>query len=87
MTSFTTMTMPHIQKRKRAMELARDLSEPLSQIADRSVHAKHIVVTRSKFASAISTQGHNVRLEIWLAGWHIAIYDESGEQPRGIGAR
>jgi transcription antitermination factor NusA-like protein len=47
----------------------------------------HIVVSRGKFAQAISTPGHNVRLGIWLAGWHIAIYDEFGEQPHRFGAR
>jgi transcription antitermination factor NusA-like protein len=51
------------------------------------VHARHIVVSRGKFARAISTHGHNVRLGIWLAGWHIAIYEQFGEQPRRLGAR
>jgi transcription antitermination factor NusA-like protein len=74
MTPFTTKTMPHIQRRKSDRELL-DYAQP-PQVADRSVHAKHIVVTRSKFASAISTQGRDVRLVICLAGWHIAIYDQ-----------
>jgi transcription antitermination factor NusA-like protein len=47
----------------------------------------HIVVSRGKFARAISTPGHNVRLGIWLAGWHIAIYEQFGEQPHRLGAR
>jgi hypothetical protein len=37
-------------------------------------HRKHIVVSCGEFASAISMQGHNARLEIWLAGWHIEVY-------------
>jgi len=57
------------------------------QVAGRSVHAMHIVVSRSKFARAISTQGHNARLAIWLAGWHIEVYDEFGEQSHRCGAR
>jgi transcription antitermination factor NusA-like protein len=47
-----------------------------SLTADRSVDATHIVVSRGRFARAISTQGPNVRLVIWLAGWHIEIYEE-----------
>ena len=47
-----------------------------SLAADRSVRATHIVVSRRKFARAISTEGHNVRLAIWLAGWRIEIYKE-----------
>jgi len=47
-----------------------------SLTADRSVRATHIVLSRRKFARAISTQGHNVRLAIWLAGWRIVIYEE-----------
>jgi hypothetical protein len=74
------MTM-HTQRRKRATELAHDLTEPLPQVNRWSVHAFHIVMTRSALAHAINTQGHNVRLEIWLAGWHIAVYDEVGERP------
>ena len=57
------------------------------QVAGRSVHAMHIVVSRSKFARAMSTQGHNARLAIWQASWHIEVYDEFGEQPHGCGAR
>jgi transcription antitermination factor NusA-like protein len=57
-----------------------------SQVAGRSVHAMHIVVSRRKFAPAINTQGHDVRLEIWLAGWRIAIYDESADQPHRLRA-
>jgi hypothetical protein len=30
---------------------------------------------RGKPARPISTQRHNVRLAIWLRGWHIEIYD------------
>jgi transcription antitermination factor NusA-like protein len=41
-----------------------------------SVRRKHIVVSRSRVARAISTKDHNVRLAIWLAGWHIEIYEE-----------
>jgi transcription antitermination factor NusA-like protein len=41
-----------------------------------SVHRTHIVVSRGKSARAIRMQDHNVRLAIWLAGWHIEIYDE-----------
>jgi transcription antitermination factor NusA-like protein len=80
MTSFTTKTMHHIQRRKSDSELLDYTQAP--QVADRYVHAKHVVVTRSKFAAAISTQGRNVRLVIWLAGWHIAIYDEFVERRR-----
>jgi hypothetical protein len=87
MTSLTTMTMPHSRRRKPATELVDDLTKRLPQVADRPVHWTHIVVSRGKFARAISTQGHNVRLEIWLAGWRIAIYDEFGGQPHRLGAR
>jgi hypothetical protein len=87
MTSRTTTTMPHSQRRKPDMELGRDFTQPAPQVADRPVHAVHVVVSRGKFARAISKQGHNVRLGIWLAGWHIAIYDEFGEQPHRFGAR
>jgi transcription antitermination factor NusA-like protein len=73
MTSLTTIAMPHSQRRP--------------QVTDRSMHAMHIVVSRGKFARAFSTPGHNVRLGIWLAGWHIAIYDEFGEQPHRLGVR
>jgi transcription antitermination factor NusA-like protein len=41
-----------------------------------SVRATHVVVSRGRGARAISTKDHNVRLAIWLAGWHIEIYDE-----------
>jgi transcription antitermination factor NusA-like protein len=41
-----------------------------------SVRRKHIVVSRGRFARAISRQGRDVRLAIWLAGWHIEIYEE-----------
>jgi transcription antitermination factor NusA-like protein len=51
------------------------------------VHAKHIVVSRGKFARMISTQGQNVSLAIWLAGWHVEIYDEFGTRPDCFGAR
>jgi transcription antitermination factor NusA-like protein len=57
------------------------------QGAGRSVHAMHIVASRSNLARAISTQGHNVRLAIWLAGWHIEVCDEFGERPHRCGAR
>ena len=87
MTSRMTTTIPQSQRRKPNMELVRDFTQPAPQVADRSVHAMHIVVSRGKFARAISTQGHNVRLGIWLAGWHIAIYDEFGEQPHRFGGR
>ena len=58
-----------------------------SRTADRSVRATHIVVSRPRFARAVSTPSRNVRLEIWLAGWRIAIYDEFGGQPHRLGAR
>jgi hypothetical protein len=86
MTSRMTMTIPHSQPKPNT-ELVREFTQPLPQAAYRSVHARHIVVSRGKFARAISTHGHNVRLGIWLAGWHIAIYDEFGEQPHRFGAR
>jgi transcription antitermination factor NusA-like protein len=50
-----------------------------------SVRATHIVVSRGRFARAIRTQDHNVRLAIWLAGWHIEIYDEPGDHPARVG--
>jgi transcription antitermination factor NusA-like protein len=87
MTSRMTMTIPHSQRRKLNMELVREFTQPAPQVADRSVHAMHIVVSRGKFARAISAPGHNARLGIWLAGWHIAIYDEFGEQPHRFGGR
>jgi transcription antitermination factor NusA-like protein len=40
----------------------------------------HISISRGKFARAISTQARNVRVAIWLAGWHIEIYEECGAQ-------
>jgi hypothetical protein len=86
MTSHMTTMIPHSQ-RKPNMDLAREFTQPAAQVADRSVHAMYIVVSRGKFARAISAQGHNVRLEIWLAGWHIAIYDQFGEQPQRFGGR
>jgi transcription antitermination factor NusA-like protein len=86
MTSLTTMAMPHSQRRKPDMDLVREVTQP-PQVADRSMHAMHIVVSRGKFARPISTQGHNVRLAIWLAGWHIEIYDELGERSHRFGAR
>jgi transcription antitermination factor NusA-like protein len=81
-----TTTIPDSQ-RKPNMELVREFAQLAPEVADRSVHAMHIVVSRGKFARAISTPGHNVRLGIWLAGWHIAIYDQFGEQPHRLGAR
>jgi hypothetical protein len=81
------MTMPRSRRRKRATELVDDFTTPLPQVADRRAHWTHIVVCRGKFARAISTQGQNMRLEIWLAGLRIAIYDEFGGQPHRLGAR
>jgi hypothetical protein len=81
------MTMPRSRRRKRATELVDDFTTPLPQVADRHAHWTHIVVCRGKFARAISTQGQNMRLEIWLAGWRIAIYDEFRGQPHRLGAR
>jgi hypothetical protein len=86
MTSRMTTTILHSQ-RKPNMELVRDFTQPAPQVADRSVHSRHITVSRGKFARATNAQGRNVRLGIWLAGWHIAIYDEFGEQPHRFGAR
>jgi transcription antitermination factor NusA-like protein len=51
------------------------------------MRVRHIVVSRGKVARAISTQGRNLRREIWLAGWHIEIYDEFGEQSHLFGVR
>jgi hypothetical protein len=82
-----TMTIPDSQRRKPDRELVRDFAQPATQVADPPVCARHIVVSRSKFAQAISTQGRNVRLAIWLPGWHIEIYDEFGEQSYLFGAR
>ncbi|MFZ3303878.1 MAG: hypothetical protein WBS15_12865 [Mycobacterium sp.] len=87
MTSRMTMAIPHSQRRKSNMELVREFTQPTPQVAGRSVHAMHIVVSRGKFARAISTPGHNVRLGIWLAGWHIAIYEQFGERPHRLGVR
>ena len=86
MTSHMTTTIPHSQ-RKPNLELVGEFTQPAPEVADRFVHAMHIVVSRGKFARAISTPGHNVRLGIWVAGWHIAIYDQFGEQPHRLGAR
>jgi hypothetical protein len=33
-----------------------------------------------------NTRDHNLRLAIWLAGWHIEVYDELGEQPPRLSA-
>ena len=87
MTSRMTMTIPHSERRKPDLELVGEFTQPAPEVADRFVHAMHIVVSRGKFARAISTPGHNVRLGIWLASWHIAIYDQFGEQPHRLGAR
>jgi S1-C subfamily serine protease len=57
------------------------------QVAGRSMRVRHIAVSRGKVARAISTQGRNLRLDIWLAGWHIEIYDEFGEQSHLFVAR
>ena len=86
MTSHMTTTILHSQPKPNT-ELVREFTQPAPQVADRSVHAMHIVVSRGKFARAISTPGHNVRLGIWLAGWHIAIYEQFGEQPHRLGVR
>jgi hypothetical protein len=79
MTSLTQMTM-HSHRRKHGMRLMRYFTRPLRQVADRCVRAMHLVVSRGRFARGISTLDHNVRLEIWLAGWHIEVYEECGEQ-------
>jgi hypothetical protein len=81
-----TTTILHSQPKPNT-ELVREFTQPAPQVDDRSVHARHIVVSRGKFARTKSTQGHNVRLGVWLAGWHIAISDEFGEQPHHFGAR
>ena len=47
-----------------------------SLTTDRSVRATHIVLFRRRFARAMRTQDHNVRLAIWLAGWRIEVYQE-----------
>ena len=87
MTFLSTLTMPHTRRRKLAMERARDLTEPLPQVTQWNVRALHIVVTRGVVARTLNPQGRNMRLEIWLAGWHIGVYDEFGEKPRRLGAR
>jgi len=87
MTFHMTTTIPDSQRRKPDLELVGEFTQPAPEVADRSVQAMHIVVSRGKFARAISTPGHNVRLGIWLAGWHIAIYEQFGEQPHRLGAR
>ena len=87
MTFHMTTTIPDSQRRKPDLELVGEFTQPAPEVADRSVHAMHIVVSRGKFARAISTPGHNVRLWIWLAGWHIAIYEQFGEQPHRLGVR
>jgi transcription antitermination factor NusA-like protein len=86
MTSLMATTIPDSQ-RKPNMELVREFTQPAPEVADRSMHAMHIEVSHGKFARAISKPGHNVRLGIWLAGWHVAIYDRFGEQPNRLGAR
>ena len=86
MTSLTATTMPHNHRTKRDMRLRRYFTRPLRQVADRSVNATHIVVSRGRFARAISAQDHNVRLAIWLAGWHIEIYNEFGEGAHRLSA-
>jgi transcription antitermination factor NusA-like protein len=86
MTFHMTTTIPQsLQKPNR--ELVREFTQPATEVADRSVHALHIVVSRGRCARAISTPGHNVRLGIWLAGWHIAIYEQFGGQPHRLGVR
>jgi hypothetical protein len=87
MTSRTTTTMPHSARSEPDTALVRDFTSEATQVADRSTHAMHIVVSRGKFARAISAPRDNVRLGIWLAGWHVAIYDEFDEQPDRLGAR
>jgi transcription antitermination factor NusA-like protein len=86
MTFNMTTTIPHSQ-RKPNVELVREFTQPATEVADRSVHAVHIVMSRGRCARAISTPGHNVRLGIWLAGWHIAIYEQFGRQPHRRGVR
>ncbi len=78
MPSLTVSRKPHNPRRKRDMRLRRYFTQSLRQVADQPVHATHIVVSRGRFARAISTRGHDVRLAIWLAGWHIEIFDELG---------
>jgi transcription antitermination factor NusA-like protein len=52
------------------------LTRPLRRVADRNIHATHIVVSRGRFARAMSARDHNVRLAIWVARWRIEIYYE-----------
>ena len=66
-------------------DVARHPRHP--QVPGRSVHAMHIALSRYRFARAISTQGHNVRLAIWLARRHIDVCNKLGEQPHRCGAR
>ena len=87
MTFHMTTTIPHSQRRKPDLELVGEFTQPAPEVAGRSVHAMHIVVSRGRFARAIRARGHNVRLGIWLAGWHIAIYEQFGEQPHRLGVR
>jgi len=56
-------------------------------VSDPTMRATHIVVSRGKFARAFGTDGRNVRLAIWLAGWHIDVYDEFVEKPDRFGGR
>ena len=86
MTFHMTTTIPHSQ-RKPDLELVGEFTQPAPEVADRSVHAMHIVVSRGKFARTKSTPAHYVRLGIWLADWHIAIYEQFGEQPHRLGVR
>jgi transcription antitermination factor NusA-like protein len=53
-----------------------DIPQPLPDVAEQPGRALHIMVSRGKFAQAFGTEGRNVRLAIWLAGWHIGIYHE-----------
>lgn len=64
-----------------------DFTQPLPQIAERPVRGLHIVMSRGKFARASSPQGRNIRVAIWLPGWHIDIYDEFRERSHLFGAR
>jgi hypothetical protein len=82
MTSRAATTMPRSRWRKFDTRLRRYFTRPLRRVADRSAHRTHIVVSRGRFARAIGTRDHNVRVAIWLAGWHIEIYDELGGDAR-----
>jgi transcription antitermination factor NusA-like protein len=53
-----------------------EFTQPLPNVAERPLGALHIVVSPGKFAQPFGTEGRNVRLAIWLAGWHIGIYHE-----------